>query len=197
MATRKRERSLTAESFGKFLRWLSGDDEEAVRQYQTIRSKLVRYFVHKGCADPDDLFDETVDIIVGKIDECGAVVSPLAYCYGVAKNVWRQSTRKLRTVSQSQDFPSPEPEDRSDYERELRCLERCMSQLPPDKREVVAQYHLSHGRERIETRQGLAGGKTGANALRIKVCRIRKDLRMCVMDCMERTASAGPFEAEG
>ena len=196
MTTRKSERCLTAESFGKFLRWLSGDDEEAVRQYETIRRKLVRYFVHKGCADPDDLFDETVDTIVGKIDACGEILSPLAYCHGVAKNVWRQSIRKRRTVSQSREFPSPAPEDWTEHERELRCLERCMNQLNSEEREVVSRYHTSRGRERIEARQALAGDKGGANALRIKVCRIRKDLRLCVTDCMKRTSGAGSFEAE-
>jgi DNA-directed RNA polymerase specialized sigma24 family protein len=193
----KRERSLTAESFGRFLRWLSGDDEEAVSQYETIRRKLVRYFIHKGCTDPDELFDETVDIVVGKIDAGEEILNPLAYCHGVAKNVWRQSIRKSRTVSQSREFPSPEPEDWTEHEQELLCLERCMNQLTSEEREVVTRYHTSRGRERIAARQALAGGKSGANALRIKVCRIRKDLRLCVIDCLKRTPGAGSLEAEG
>src|SRR5215813_12121813 len=65
MVPRPGKRAITAESFGKFLRWLSKDDERAVREYQVIRMKLVRYFVHKGCSDPDELFDKTVDVVVG------------------------------------------------------------------------------------------------------------------------------------
>ena len=42
------------------------DDLQAVREYESIRRKLVRYFIHKGCSHPDSRFDETVDIIVEK-----------------------------------------------------------------------------------------------------------------------------------
>ena len=187
MAARKTQRSLTAEAFGKFLRWLSDDDEEAVREYQIVRRKLVRYFIHKGCADPDDLFDETVDIMIGKIDTCEEVANRLAYCYGVAKNVWRQSMRARRTVSVTGDFVSPEPKDSTVREQQLRCLEHCISQLQPLEREMVTQYHSGNGRERIEARKSLAGAG-GVNALRVRVCRIRKDLRLCMTDCLKRSA---------
>ena len=71
MAPQKGEkRTLTPEAFGKFLRWLSEDDELAVREYQRIRTKLVRFFIHKGCTDADDLFDKTVDIVVAKVESC-------------------------------------------------------------------------------------------------------------------------------
>jgi len=192
MTARRVQRSLTAEAFGKFLRWLSDDDEQAVQEYQAIRRKLVRYFVHKGCEDPDSLFDETVDIIVGKIDSCGEVVSPLAYCYGVAKNVCRQSQHARRTFSAVQDFASPELED--SREEELRCLEQCVEGLPQDQREVVVRYHLSYGRERIEARKTLADEHGGVNALRVKACRIRKSLLQCMGECLKRTGKAGPLQ---
>jgi len=32
-------------------------DALAVKEYQVIRSKLIRYFVHKGRSDADELFD--------------------------------------------------------------------------------------------------------------------------------------------
>src|SRR5438128_12690876 len=99
MVPRGARRALTAEGFGKFLRWLSENDELAVREYQSIRMKLVRYFIHKGCSDPDDLFDKTVDVVVGKIDTCGECPSPLAYCYGVAKNIWRQDLRERKSAT--------------------------------------------------------------------------------------------------
>ena len=193
MATRKIQRSLTAEAFGKFLRWLSDDDEQAVREYQAVRRKLVRYFIHKGCADPDELFDKTVDIVVGKIDLCEGVLSQVAYCHGVARNVWRQSMRENRTVAMTRDFASKEPDESDATEEELRCLEHCVSQLPPEQRELVTRYHGSHGRERIEARRALAQEKRGAIAVRVRACRIRKDLRVCVTDCLARSAKARFF----
>jgi len=183
------KRVLTAESFGKFIRWLSPDDELAVREYQSIRRKLVRYFVHKGCPDPDELFDQTVDIIVGKID---AIVerpaSPLAYCYGVAKNVWRQNMRERKPVILDEDPVSPEASDSGVYERELQCLDHCVEQLSASDRDVITRYHHGQGREKIDHRRLLADGLGGMNALRIRVCRIRKDLRTCVTGCVKRWA---------
>jgi DNA-directed RNA polymerase specialized sigma24 family protein len=186
MAARDSKRVLTAEAFGKFLRWLSNDDEQAVREYQLIRKKVVRYFIQKSCPDPDQMFDETVDIIVGKIDACADIASPLAYCFGVARNVWRQNLRENKSVVLEWDVPSPPQHDADEHERELQCLERCVGHLASNDRDVVTRYHQGQGLEKIKTRKLLADGVGGMNALRIRMCRIRKDLRRCIVDCLER-----------
>ncbi len=190
MVQRGARRALTAEAFGKFLRWLSDNDELAVREYQSIRTKLVRYFVHKGCSDPDDLFDKTVDVVVGKIDTCGECPSPLAYCYGVAKNIWRQDLRERKSAPPAtleENMALPVYPDPQFHEQELKCLERCVEQLSPTDRDVVTRYHQGQGRDKIETRRLLADRVGGVNALRIRVCRIRKELRICVVDCVRRS----------
>jgi DNA-directed RNA polymerase specialized sigma24 family protein len=187
MAAQEARRTLTPEAFGKFLRWLSKDDELAVREYQMIRMKLVRFFIHKGCRDPDDLFDKTVDIVVGKIESCAECPSPLAYCYGVARNVWYQDTRERKSVALDVNVASPEYPDPKRHELELQCLDRCMDQLPPGDRDIVAQYHGGQGRDKIEIRRLLADGVGGVNALRIRMCRIRKELRICVVGCTKRS----------
>lgn len=187
MSAHEIKRILTPESFGKFLRWLSSDDELAVREYQSIRQRLVRYFTHKGCPDPDELFDQTVDIVVGKIDLVVECPSPLAYCFGVAKNVWRQDMRVHKPVVLNQDLSSPEQPDSTAYEHELQCLDHCVSKLSMSDRDVVTRYHYGQGRAKIEARRLLADGFGGMNALRIRVCRIRKDLRTCVITCVQRS----------
>ena len=126
MAAQAEKRTLTPEAFGKFLRWLSEDDELAVREYQRIRTKLIRFFIHKGCTDADDLFDKTVDIVVGKIESCAEYPNPLAYCYGVARNVWYEDTRERKSVALDVDVASPEHPDPKVHELELQCLERCL-----------------------------------------------------------------------
>jgi hypothetical protein len=183
----KRNRDLTPEAFGKFLRWLSADDEQAVQEYQTIRKKLVRYFIHKGCADPDRLFDRVIDIIVGKIEACGECSNPLAYSYGVARNVWREDIREPKSVELVPEFHSGKYFDEGTHELELKCLDGCMNQLSPNDRDVVVRYHQSQGHDKIETRRLLADGFGGVNALRIKMCRIRRDLRACIVDCTKRS----------
>jgi DNA-directed RNA polymerase specialized sigma24 family protein len=189
MAAREAKRALTPEAFGRFLRWLSADDDFAVREYQSMRTKLVRYFMHKGCPDPDELFDQTVDIVAGKIEICGQCPSPLAYCYGVAKNVWRQQTREPKPAVLIEDIPARQDLSGDRHEQELKCLESCMEKLSPGDREVVARYYQGQGREKIETRLQLADRLGGVNALRIRACRIRKELRGCVVACIGRSVN--------
>ena len=189
MVSRQGNRALTPEAFGKFLRWLSEDDERAVQEYQSIRRKLVRYFTQKGCSDPDELFDKTVDVVVGKIDTCGECPSPLAYCYGVARNLWRQDLRERKSTTLNEDIAVPIYPDAPIHEQELRCLEQCMDQLLPSDREIVTQYHQGQARDKIEVRRKLADGIGGLNALRIRMCRIRKELRVCVSVCVARAAN--------
>jgi hypothetical protein len=186
MAAQEEKRTLTPEAFGKFLRWLSVDDELAVREYQTIRAKLIRFFVHKGCTHADDLFDKTVDIVVGKIESCEQYSNPLAYCYGVARNVWYQDTRERKPTVMDVDVAPLEHPDPKVRELELQCLERCLSQMPPGDRDIVVRYHAGQGRNKIHARSLLADGVGGANALRIKMYRIRKELRICVVACTKR-----------
>jgi hypothetical protein len=71
----------------------------------------------------------------------------------------------------------------------LKCLDRCMEKLPPGDREVVTRYHNDHGHDKIQTRKLLADGLGGMNALRIRMCRIRKDLRVCVVNCIKQSAN--------
>ena len=187
MAPQKGEkRTLTPEAFGKFLRWLSEDDELAVREYQRIRTKLIRFFIHKGCTDADYLFDKTVDIVVAKVESCEQYQNPLAYSYGVARNVWHEDTRERKSVPLEVDVASPEHPDPKAYELELQCLDHCLARLSPGDRDVVTLYHGQHGRDKIPVRRGLADGAGGMNALRIRVCRIRKELRICVVECSKR-----------
>src|SRR5262252_9203142 len=163
MVLRGTSRALTAEAFGKFLRWLSEDDEKAVLEYQSIRAKLVRYFIHKGCSDPDDLFDKTIDVVVGKIDTLEEYSSPLAYCFGVAKNIWRQDLRQRKPASLEQNMALPIYPNPQIHEQELKCLERCLDQLSASDRNVIVRYHQGQGHEKIETRKRLADGLGGVN----------------------------------
>lgn len=198
MTAQKGKRQLTPEAFGKFLRWLSDNDEQAAKEYQEIRRRLVRYFIHKGCTEADDLFDETVDIVARRLDSGEEVVSQLAYCFGVAKNVLKEwKRRSSKTVPVVRDFASPKPEDSDASEQELSCLEHCLGGLSPEEREMVTRYHTGSGRERIEARKALAKGNGGANAVRVRACRIRKDLRLCVVNCLERSAKAKLTEVRG
>jgi DNA-directed RNA polymerase specialized sigma24 family protein len=189
MVLRGTSRALTAEAFGKFLRWLSENDEKAVLEYQSIRTKLVRYFVHKGCSDPDDLFDKTIDVVVGKIDTLAEYSSPLAYCFGVAKNIWRQDLRERKPASLEDNVAMPTNPEPQIHEQELKCLEHCIDKLSGSDRDVLVPYHQGQGHDKIEMRKQLAERLGGINALRIRMCRIRRNLRLCVAACLDQSAN--------
>jgi len=180
---------LTPEAFGRFLHWLSSDEQQAVQDYLSVRKKLTRFFVHKGCDDPDALFDETVDIVVGKIEECLDCPNPLGYCYGVARNVWRKYMREFKPTFRIDIEPPllrPAGQEQK-QELELQCLERCLDKLPAGDREIVTQYHQYQFQGKIDARKTLAIKLGGPNALRIRVFRIRKSLHHCVVNCVKQS----------
>lgn len=189
MAAREARKPLKPEDFGRFLRWLSTTDALAVQEYQVIRSKLIRYFVHKGRSDADELFDRVVDIVVGKIEACETCPSPLAYCYGVARNVWRAALREHEPDSLEDDIPAAQSLEGCMREQELTCLDRCLGRLSAADRDVIMGYYQDGGHSKIEIRKQLANGLGGPNALRIRTCRARKQLQVCIVDCLKRSAN--------
>jgi|SRR6476661_7156382 hypothetical protein len=176
---------LTPDAFARFLRWLSEDNELAIKAFFAIRKKLITFFVRKGCDVPEELFDNTVDVVVRKIDAGGEYANQEAFCYGVAKNIWREHARKPKPGPfVTDDIPSPLNEDRELLEQKLKCLEVCMEDLSPRSRDLITRYYQNQGRQKIECRRELAKEHGGENTLRIKAFRIRKTLHDCVNTCV-------------
>lgn len=178
----KTDWSLTAESFAKFLRWLSPVEEEAGRQYEQIRKKLIRFFTWRGCDIPDELFDKTVDRACRKIElgspECSG--DALAFCYAVGRFVLQEYWRKAKPVplpEAMQFLQMNDPGGIDENERQRERLEKCLNRLDERSRDLITRYYEGDGRERIERRKELASAMGGLNSLRIQVFRIRSKLR--------------------
>jgi len=189
--SKKGSEGLTPEAFVKFLRWLSEDTELAVKEYHAIKAKLIKYFIRLGCDDPEDLFDRTVDVVVENVEKGSEYQSPLHFCFGVARNKYKEYLKKPRpSLSVNDDIPSPPLPDGDSglNEQKLVCLERCMRKLPPRSHDLITRFHRGQGRERIESRKELAKEHGGDNALRIKAHRIRKKLHSCVSKCVAKSA---------
>jgi len=176
--------------FEKFLRWLSEDPEMAAKEYERIRKRVDRFFMHKGWPDRnrDSLFDITVDRVVKIVDRGDQYSSPLALCIGVAVNVDREKRKKPDPEPIGErDFPAPEPDDdKVLQEQRLLCMEQCLDELPKEDRDLMINYHEGEGRARIDIRKQLADEYGGSNPLRIKVFRLRASLRTCVNGCLAR-----------
>src|SRR5215813_4360463 len=119
---------ITQEHFARFLEWLSPDSERAGEEYERLRFRLHRFFSLRGCNYADELADETINRVILK-SSAEEIENKLAYCLGVAKNVYRESLRKVRThldideVDIAVSVPV-QPSFSSD------CLDKCLEKLP-------------------------------------------------------------------
>ena len=185
---------LTQESFDELLAWLNPQREQAGMQYEDIRNKLVRIFMHRGCAVAEDLADETINRVARKVHELKDyyVGEPAAYFYGVARNVFfdyckqRPETSDLETES----LAASPVEALRDLEPEYRCLEKCLGALSPPNRELILEYYFEKGTTKIKNHKEMALRLgIAVNALRIRMCRLRAELKECMRQCLNEAAA--------
>jgi DNA-directed RNA polymerase specialized sigma24 family protein len=178
---------LTKESFDALLAWLDPERDEAGRKYEGIRLRLIKIFVCRGCYEPEDLADETINRVSKKLKEIESTYSgePARYFYGVANKVHLEYIRRKPVP-----IPPTPPDSSDDIEKQFACLERCMQDLTPNNRVLVLQYYQEEKRAKIDHRKKLADQLGIAlNALRIRACRIRASLQQCVQTCVNEATA--------
>jgi len=179
--------TLTQDSFDQLLAWLGPNREQAGQRYEEIRLRLIKLFKCRGCREPEELTDETINRVTKKLPEIRAtyVGEPLRYFIGVAHNVHLEYLRK-----KSEPLPSlPVREEREDIEQEYACLEKCLQQLSERNRELVMQYYQGEKQVKIESRRVLAERLgTKLTTLRLQAFRIRANLKICIQDCLRQRA---------
>jgi len=178
---------LTQESFETLLAWLDPNREVAGQKYEEIRTRLMKIFACRGCYEPEDLADETINRVTNKLGEIGStfIGERARYFYGVANKVHLEYLRRKPAP------PLPAATNTSEeVERRYRCLDRCVGRLTPESRELVLQYYQEERRAKIEHRKNLADRLgIAVNALRIRAHRIRKSLQDCVRECLEEATA--------
>jgi DNA-directed RNA polymerase specialized sigma24 family protein len=176
---------LSQEAFDALLDWLDSDREQAALKYEKIRRSLIKIFTGRGCVEPEDLSDETINRVTSKLKEIEKEFSGdrTRYFFGVANKVHLEHLRRK--------LPQPTPPPATDpvqIEMEYSCLERCIERLTNDHRELLLRYHGAGGPAETDRRRALAAELAIApNALRIRVYRIRMALKECVEKCIERS----------
>ena len=170
------------EDFDRLLAWLHPDRDEAGKKYEDIRRRLIRYLTYYGCANGEDLADETINRVIKKVPEIADtyVGDPARYFGGVARNIRKE------LCNPPPPPPPPEPDPPDEKERRQRCLDKCMEKISLAEREWVVRYYCADKSEKIENRKKMSE-ELGIepNALRIRLHRVRKRLRKCVTDCMK------------
>ena len=183
----KKEWVLTKESFDALLAWLDTNPDSAAMKYEQIRTRLIKMFVCRGCLEPEDLADETIDRVARRLNDIEATFAgdPVRYFYGVANKI-RLEYLRLKPVPPPPPLLDEEVEDSREYE----CLERCMQKLSPEQRKLVLEYYQEERGAKIDNRKHLADQLgIAVNALRIRVCRIRASLLECVQKCIHTAAA--------
>ena len=175
--------SLSQEAFDALLDWLDPDREQAGIKYEQIRSRLIKIFTGRGCVDPEELADETINRVTSKLNEIQNEFTGdrARYFFGVANKVYMEYLRR-----KPPQLPPQMPPDPGRTELEHRCLERCIGRLSSEDRDLFVRDYGTKGQAQADRRKALADELgISLNALRIRVYRIRTALKDCVEKCIQ------------
>lgn len=185
--------SPTREEFDCLLAYLSTDREEAGREYEAIRRRLIKLFSCRGCSSPEELADETINRVARKLGQGTEIWAsqPSAYFYGFARNILMDYRRRSRREAVSLDlvdesvycFASPFDihecnRGRRRLEELLQTLESYIQELPLQYRDIVLKYYDEEPASTVEDRRLLAKSLgIPTSTLRIRMHRIRTKLK--------------------
>ena len=171
----------------RFLDLLDSDPREAERKYRVLRGKLVFYFRHNGCGDPEDPADEVFSRVLRRSTEDVDFYSGLsAYCFGIAEHILREHRRRPRPEELPAEIPEPGPASTLGLNRVEQhvLVQQCLQRLPENERQILLRYYL-------EDRASLAKElQLTENGLRIRVFRIKRKVEEN-MAGQARVAKAG------
>lgn len=178
----------SSQPFDALLAWLDSDREAAGQKYETIRSGLIRIFIYQGFNDAEDLADLTINRVIDRLPDIGEtyVGEQARYFHGVARNIIREARRRKEVATDRIPERFTQITNTSDR---YDCLLECLKLIPAEKRELIMDYYLYEGREKIEHHRSMAEelGIT-EGALRTRAHHIRVTLQKCVSQCVKRPA---------
>jgi DNA-directed RNA polymerase specialized sigma24 family protein len=179
----KTKKEVTRETFASFLEWLDPDSDSAGEEYERLRFRLCTFFSQRHSRFADELADETINRVILKSSE-EKIENKLAYCYGVARNVYRESLRKEPPHLDIDEVTvaAKEPEEQA-FSSE--CLDECLEKLPPESRTLLLDYFSEAKLAKIQLHPRISEGlRTTQTALRMRVMRAKQKLKICVQECM-------------
>lgn len=187
---------LTSESFNRLLLWLNPDRDLAGEKYEEIRLGLIRRFRQLGRPDSEELANKTFDRVAKKLPAVidTYVGEPEPYIFTIGYNIYREDLRKPIMLSLANyNFSQstlPNPDEVIGKDQLDDCLQECLRQLSESNRNLITLYYRGERWDKIRRRKELAEllGIKLTN-LRLRAQRIRKTLKNCILDCMERKVS--------
>jgi DNA-directed RNA polymerase specialized sigma24 family protein len=145
--------------------------------YSRLRRKLILFLNSRGCREAQQLADEVVMRVVQAVSQGRDIQDIEAFAFGIAKNLFADWVAELQR-------PIPwSPVHASASSPRARCLEGCLRKLSTSDRELVEAYFVDRQRKSLAAALGVS-----VNALRIRVCRLKGELRSCTEDCLKADA---------
>lgn len=180
---------LTETTFNKLLAALAEDRETAGEKYLQLKKNLVRFFETRGFNAADDAADEVLNRLARKL-ETEHLENVNTYALGIARMLTLE-LRKSPEQKFSNELPEigvlPFDEEREEQDEKLKCLDKCLSELSAENREIIVGYYKGEKREKIENRNRLAENLgIPNNALRNRAVRLRDKLENCITNCLRK-----------
>jgi DNA-directed RNA polymerase specialized sigma24 family protein len=196
--------TITPHAFDSLLYALDPDRDRAGRMYENMRRRLLEFFEARGSFVPEEHADETLDRVMRRMAEGEKIENPAGYCYGVAKFVWMEASRKLARqplqLDENAVFPTADNDTdsiesaRDAVEDRLNCFEQCLDHLTERTRDFIIEYYREENGVKIEQRRLLAEKlNTTINALRLRASRLRRELVKCTNVCLDGKQRDGLF----
>lgn len=184
-----KEKDVSKEKFDALLKWLDINRDQAGVKYELLRSRLINIFLRRGCIDPETVADEAFSRVAQKFPELGESYhgEPGRFVYAVAQNVYKEWLRNHPKTEGLLHDPAVDIELENAHHD---CLDTCLQRLPIENRTMILEYYRGDGATKIENRTELAVGLAiSMNALHVRALRVRKGLRDCIENCVERKNS--------
>ncbi|MEP7338427.1 MAG: hypothetical protein ABI977_11885 [Acidobacteriota bacterium] len=191
-APSRRKWALTQEAFDKLLASLGPDHESAGEKYLEVRANLLRFFEWRGCTFPEDHADETINRVAKRVSEGEEILNPASYFHGAARmlmlEIHKEQTKERQAFNELAHADAA-VYDFEELEPRVECLERCLTSLSAENRELILQYYQGEKGAKIENRKRLTDRfKIPINSLRMRAVRLREKLHACVLDCLQKKA---------
>lgn len=206
---RAMDKELNEEAFNAFLSWLVPDREEAGKKYEAMRYRVILMLECRGCTRADEDCDEAFNRFIKRLPELRDtyVGDPAPYICVIARNVHLEHIRKEH-LQLPDDFDIPvdkhngEPDELEELMHE--CLDKCLDEFDQTNRKLLLDYYEEEKQAKINFRKKLAKSMgIAANALRLRIHRLRGALELCMNKCIETKVPSeikqtqNPFEIGG
>jgi DNA-directed RNA polymerase specialized sigma24 family protein len=188
MSPAKKLKALKQEDFDQLMTWLDPDQQNAGVIYERIRWRLVAILASRGCPVADELADETIDRVAGRVADIrdSYVGDKATYFLGVMNNVHHEYLKRPKIpqlIETDNDVVSKE--------KTHWCLDKCLDKLTANSRQIIIRYYSADKQEKIDLRKRLAAEcGVSVNTLRIRALRIREKLQGCISRCLQTESGA-------